>query len=174
MEPPLTLDDGSTASTATRWPRSIRNRPRASMKVLLPTPGTPLMPRRNERPVCGSRAFSSSSACSRWSGRVDSSSVMVLASARRWAGPAPAPARRACAHSGGVMPRRPKCLDGKAYGSPRTHWSQFSSCSPSMRSNSRVLLVTRMASSAKAWAAISRSIWPIGRPCVRSWWQCLA
>jgi hypothetical protein len=49
------LDDGSTASTATRWPRSIRNRPRASMKVLLPTPGTPLMPRRKLRPLCGSR-----------------------------------------------------------------------------------------------------------------------
>ena len=41
MEPPLTLDDGSTASTATRWPRSIRNSPSTSMKVLLPTPGTP-------------------------------------------------------------------------------------------------------------------------------------
>jgi hypothetical protein len=55
---PRSLDDGSTASTATRWPRAIRNRPSASMKVLLPTPGTPLMPRRKLRPLCGSRAFS--------------------------------------------------------------------------------------------------------------------
>ncbi|RZJ06210.1 MAG: methylmalonyl Co-A mutase-associated GTPase MeaB, partial [Haliea sp.] len=30
---------------ATRWPCSIRNRPSTSMKVLLPTPGTPLLPR---------------------------------------------------------------------------------------------------------------------------------
>jgi hypothetical protein len=46
MEPPDTVLDGSTASTATRWPWPIRYRPSASMKVLLPTPGTPLMPRR--------------------------------------------------------------------------------------------------------------------------------
>ena len=50
IEPPETLDDGSTASTATRWPCAIRYRPSASMKVLLPTPGTPLMPRR-KRPA---------------------------------------------------------------------------------------------------------------------------
>jgi hypothetical protein len=55
IEPPDTLDDGSTASTATRWPRSIRNRPSASMKVLLPTPGTPLMPSA-ATPLCGSSA----------------------------------------------------------------------------------------------------------------------
>ncbi len=65
MEPPETLDDGSTASTATRWPRSTRYRPSASMKVLLPTPGTPEMPMRNERPLCGISASSSASASRR-------------------------------------------------------------------------------------------------------------
>ena len=65
MEPPDTLEEGSTASTATRWPFSIRNTPNDSMKVLLPTPGTPLMPRRSARPVCGSKAVSSSSPCAR-------------------------------------------------------------------------------------------------------------
>ena len=35
----------------------------------------------------GSSNASNWSACSRWSGRVDSSSVMALAMARRWAGP---------------------------------------------------------------------------------------
>ena len=57
------------------------------MKVLLPTPGTPLMPSRNDLPVWGSSAVSISSACARWSARVDSSSVMALAMARRCAGP---------------------------------------------------------------------------------------
>jgi hypothetical protein len=87
MEPPLTLDDGSTASTATRWPRSMRNRPSTSMNVLLPTPGTPDSPMRSERPLDGSRALSNSSARARSSARVLSSSVMVRARARRWRGP---------------------------------------------------------------------------------------
>ena len=63
MEPPVTRLVGSTASTATRWPRAITCSPRASMKVDLPTPGAPLMPMRSEWPVCGSRA--SMSACPR-------------------------------------------------------------------------------------------------------------
>jgi hypothetical protein len=62
MEPPDTLDDGSTANTATRWPSLIRYKPKASMKVDLPTPGTPLMPKRNALPVCGNMAVSNSSA----------------------------------------------------------------------------------------------------------------
>jgi hypothetical protein len=69
------------------------------MKVLLPTPGTPLMPRRSAWPLAGSSALSSASARSRWSARVDSSSVMILASARRCA--APAPASRAWHRGGG-------------------------------------------------------------------------
>ena len=70
-------------STATRWPRAIRFRPKTSINVDLPTPGTPLMPRRKAFPVCGSKAVSNSSACVLWSSRVDSSSVMALAMARR-------------------------------------------------------------------------------------------
>ena len=87
MEPPDTVDEGSMASTATRSPRSTRYTPSASMKVLLPTPGTPLMPRRSDWPVCGSNAVSSSSPWARWSARVDSSSVMALAMARRCTAP---------------------------------------------------------------------------------------
>jgi hypothetical protein len=45
------------------------------------------MPSRNDRPLAGSSALSSSSARARWSGRVDSSSVIVLAIARRCSGP---------------------------------------------------------------------------------------
>ena len=44
---------------------------------------------RSDLPLAGSRAFSSSSARARWSARLLSSSVMVLASARRWRGPVP-------------------------------------------------------------------------------------
>jgi len=87
IEPPDTLDDGSTASTATRCPCWIRCSPSASMNVLLPTPGTPEMPRRNDLPLAGSSAFSSASARARWSARVLSSSVIVLATARRCASP---------------------------------------------------------------------------------------
>jgi hypothetical protein len=63
MEPPVTDDDGSTASTATRRPCSMRYSPSASMKVDLPTPGTPEMPTRIAPPVCGSRP--SSTFCAR-------------------------------------------------------------------------------------------------------------
>jgi hypothetical protein len=57
MEPPVTVDEGSTASTATRLPGSIRCMPSASMKVDLPTPGTPEMPTRIALPVSGSRVW---------------------------------------------------------------------------------------------------------------------
>jgi len=53
------------------------------MKVDLPTPGTPEMPSRNERPEAGSSALSTSSARARWSARVDSSKRDRLAIARR-------------------------------------------------------------------------------------------
>src|SRR5512139_1583268 len=59
------------------------------MKVLLPTPGTPDRPMRSDLPLAGSSAFSNSSARARWSARLLSRSVMVLASARRWRGPCP-------------------------------------------------------------------------------------
>ena len=63
IDPPVTLLEGSTASTARRWPRPITCSPSASTKVDLPTPGAPLMPMRIERPACGSSA--SSTACPR-------------------------------------------------------------------------------------------------------------
>ena len=51
---------GSTASTATLWPRSVRDLPRLSIKVLLPTPGTPVIPTRWESPVSDISALSNS------------------------------------------------------------------------------------------------------------------
>ena len=54
IEPPVRPLDGSTASTATRWPAAVSMVPKASMKVLLPTPGTPVMPTRCAPPACGS------------------------------------------------------------------------------------------------------------------------
>ena len=74
--------EGSTASTATRWPRPMRCSPSASMKVDLPEPGEPLIPTRIDRPVAGRSASSTRSARAWWSARVDSTSVMALASAR--------------------------------------------------------------------------------------------
>ena len=59
IEPPESALVGSTASTATRWPRPVRKRPSVSMNVDLPAPGAPLMPTRKLRPVCGSSASSS-------------------------------------------------------------------------------------------------------------------
>ena len=56
IDPPVTDDEGSTASTATRRPLSIRYSPSASMNVDLPTPGTPEMPTRIAPPVDGSSA----------------------------------------------------------------------------------------------------------------------
>ena len=47
------------------------------MNVDLPTPGTPEMPIRRAPPACGSSSTSSSCAASRWSGRVDSTSVIA-------------------------------------------------------------------------------------------------
>ena len=104
MLPPLTGLLGSTASTATRWPRSTRWSPRASISVLLPTPGGPVMPTRTapaarrHEPVEDLPAAKSAS-----SGRVLSRSVMAFATARR------SPARTAAHHSSarrGLMRRR--------------------------------------------------------------------
>ena len=83
IEPPLRVLDGSTASTATRWPCSTRCSPSASMKVDLPAPGAPVMPTRTAPPRAGSSSSSSASASARWSARVDSTSVIARASARR-------------------------------------------------------------------------------------------
>ncbi len=62
MLPPVRVDDGSTASTATRWPRSVSIVPSASMNVDLPTPGTPVIPTRVAPPDFGSSRTSSSCA----------------------------------------------------------------------------------------------------------------
>ena len=82
IEPPEIELEGSTASTATRWPWPIRCRPRASMNVDFPDPGEPLIPTRIDRPVAGKSASSTASARAWWSRRVDSTSVIALASAR--------------------------------------------------------------------------------------------
>src|SRR5574343_272716 len=84
MEPPVTVDDGSMANTASRFPCPISQTPSASMKVDLPAPGTPEMPIRIALPVCGSNAVSTCWARCWWSARVASISVIALASARRW------------------------------------------------------------------------------------------
>ncbi len=75
IEPPARLDEGSTASTASRRPRSISFRPKASMKVDLPTPGRPSAePHRLAR---RGSAGPATSAASRWSARVDSTRVIA-------------------------------------------------------------------------------------------------
>jgi hypothetical protein len=87
IEPPETLELGSTASTATRSPLAMSCRPRVSMKVDLPTPGTPETPIRNAGRAGSGKAVRKASARWRWSARVDSSSVIALATARRCASP---------------------------------------------------------------------------------------
>ena len=69
IEPRVRVDDGSTASTATRCPSAVSRVPSASMNVDFPTPGTPLMPTRCAPPACGSSSISSCWAACRWSGR---------------------------------------------------------------------------------------------------------
>src|SRR2546426_5261903 len=97
MLPPESALEGSTASTATFFPRPIRWSPQASMKVLFPTPGTPLTPTRAARPVSGSRSSRSRCAARWWSARVLSTSVIALASARRL------PARTSAASASGRL-----------------------------------------------------------------------
>src|SRR5262245_60788095 len=89
MLPPVSDDDGSTASTATRWSSSTRRWPTASINVDLPDPGTPLTPTLWAPPVCGSSRASISSACCRWSGKVDSTSVIARPSVERSAARTP-------------------------------------------------------------------------------------
>ncbi len=80
MLPPEMGLDGSTLRTATRSPRwRIRCMPRASMKVLLPTPGTPVMPTRRDLPVAGRIASSIRAASSPSAGRSLSTTVMARA-----------------------------------------------------------------------------------------------
>src|SRR2546427_10456130 len=83
------------------------------MKVLLPTPGTPLTPTRTAPPVCGRSASSRRCVASSWSRRVLSTSVIALASARRlpartWAASASTGTSRLGADRG--IRRRPLAL----------------------------------------------------------------
>ena len=48
IDPPDSLDEGSIANTATLKPFFIKNSPNDSIKVDLPTPGTPVIPIRIE------------------------------------------------------------------------------------------------------------------------------
>ena len=91
IEPPVRVEDGSMASTATRWPRPVSMVPRASSVVDLPTPGGPVRPSRTARPVAGSTACRSARAVRRCSALRDSTSVMARAKTAR------SPRRRASA-----------------------------------------------------------------------------
>ena len=63
IDPPLTADDGSTASTATLCPRPMRKVPNDSMNVDFPTPGAPDSPMRRAWPgSCARRSRSSAAA----------------------------------------------------------------------------------------------------------------
>jgi len=53
MLPLLRLLLGSMASTATLWPEEVRCLPSDSIKVLFPTPGTPVIPTRIDLPEYG-------------------------------------------------------------------------------------------------------------------------
>ena len=68
------------------------------MNVDLPTPGAPVMPTRSAWPVAGSTLAITARASAWWSGRVDSASVIVLASKRR--SPLPMPAARRSTSTG--------------------------------------------------------------------------
>ncbi len=59
IEPPVRVDEGSTASTATLCPASVRYVPSASIVVDLPAPGAPVMPSRTAFPVLRSNSWTS-------------------------------------------------------------------------------------------------------------------
>ena len=89
IEPPVRFEEGSTASTATRWPLSVRYVPSASIVVDFPAPGMPVIPTRTALPVPGRSFCTSSRAAFWWSPRFDSISVMARATTAR--SPAPMP-----------------------------------------------------------------------------------
>ena len=77
IEPRVFVEDGSMANTATLCPSFSSFIPRASIKVDLPTPGTPVMPTRRAFPEKGNKRTSSSCASTLCAGALDSSSVMA-------------------------------------------------------------------------------------------------
>src|SRR5262245_8945374 len=83
MEPPVRVEDGSTARTATLWPLPVRWVPSTSIVVDLPAPGAPVMPRRTPLPVNGNSSCTRWCAVLRWSARLLSISVIARASIAR-------------------------------------------------------------------------------------------
>ena len=77
MEPLVTELVGSTVSTATLWPASQSILPKASIMVLLPAPGTPVMPMRKALPVLGRSRCSTRWALAKWRGLLLSIRVMA-------------------------------------------------------------------------------------------------
>ena len=71
----------------------MRCNPNASISVDLPTPGDPVCPCAAPRPCTGRSSSITSRASAWWSARVDSASVMALASSRRSAARTPATSR---------------------------------------------------------------------------------
>ncbi|MNE58830.1 hypothetical protein D3C80_1538860 [compost metagenome] len=85
---------GSMASTASFRPSAIRCIPKDSMKVLLPTPGTPVMPMRSDFPEYGSISSISCAASTWCCGLVDS--TRVIARLSRAISPASMPSFNTC------------------------------------------------------------------------------
>ena len=83
MLPLVTLLLGSTARTATLCPSRQRSTPSASMKVLLPAPGTPVIPTRTAWPVRGRTPAMTCWARSKCAAALLSTSVMARESTVR-------------------------------------------------------------------------------------------
>ena len=57
---------GSTAKTATFFPKEVKCLPKASINVLFLTPGTPVIPIRTDLFACGKQAVITSLAFAKW------------------------------------------------------------------------------------------------------------
>jgi len=68
---------GSTARTATFLPNPVKCFPKASINVLFPTPGTPVIPIRTDLLACGKQAFITSLAFAKWFALVLSTKVIA-------------------------------------------------------------------------------------------------
>ena len=69
------------AKTATRLPSDVKYVPKVSIKVLFPTPGTPVIPIRMDLLACGKHPFIMVLACSKCFGFLLSIKVIALLSA---------------------------------------------------------------------------------------------
>ena len=78
IEPLFNEELGSMAKTATFFPFLIANRPKFSIKVDFPAPGTPVIPTLTLFPVSGRISFKIISACSRCSRFLLSTKVMAF------------------------------------------------------------------------------------------------